>query len=37
LAEDGFVAQMQEIDSLMGVAQLETDRLLKRTSGSQPS
>jgi hypothetical protein len=37
LAEDGFMAQMQEIDSLMGVAQLETDRLLKRTSGSKSS
>ncbi|UVK49416.1 hypothetical protein BPNPMPFG_008383 (plasmid) [Mesorhizobium sp. AR07] len=32
LAEDGFMEQMQEIDSLIGVAQLETDRLLKRTS-----
>jgi hypothetical protein len=32
LAEGGFMAQMQEIDSLIGVAQLETDRLLKRTS-----
>ncbi|UDL90102.1 hypothetical protein LGH82_01480 [Mesorhizobium sp. PAMC28654] len=37
LAEDGFMAQMQEIDSLMGVAQLETDRLLKRTSAKVTS
>lgn len=32
LAEDGFMEHMQEIDSLICVAQLETDRLLKRTS-----
>ncbi|UVK46728.1 hypothetical protein BPNPMPFG_002433 [Mesorhizobium sp. AR07] len=30
LAEDGFSEQMQEIDSLVGVAQLEAERLLKR-------